>query len=223
MIDAKKMRFDQYTSRCIVSNFQLHRDSLSKIPTTAETPSARTLSRSNLMRLSTLELPSWLLLPAASALSCHLLADHRFSLSALVKTMPSSLLLLVCIRFSHPWHFFLLRLGFFKKPQRQCLPFTFKFWQRVRPPLVITWMVAGHFLSGLRKLFCRSNFAILAICPHTLAGCVLWFGPETQLCFQVHPPPLAGSSTTVHSLLILQNAPPCYACSPLSACQVASV
>jgi len=78
-----------------------------------------------------------------------------------------------------------------------------------------TWLVetrpaAGHPLSVLLQAFHQSNFAILAICPHALAGCVLWSGPETHLCFRVHFPPLAGSSTTVNSSLILQNAPLCY-------------
>jgi len=43
-------------------------------------PSAATLARSNLIRLSPLDWPSWLLLPAAWALSCHLLVDHPVSL-----------------------------------------------------------------------------------------------------------------------------------------------
>jgi len=88
---------------------------------------------------------------------------------------------------------------------------------------VVTRPVAGYPSSVLSQAFHQSNFAILAICPHALAGWVLWYGPETQLRFRVHPPPLTGSSTTVHSSLILQNAPPCYVCSPLSARQAASV
>jgi len=43
--------------------------------------------------------------------------------STLVETKPSSLLPLVCIRLSHPWHLLLPRLGFFTKPQQQCLHF----------------------------------------------------------------------------------------------------
>jgi len=74
------MRFDQYAGHCIVSNFRLHRDSHSQILTATKTPSAPTLARSNLIRLSSLDWPSRLLLPAASALSCHLLADHPVSL-----------------------------------------------------------------------------------------------------------------------------------------------
>jgi len=54
MIGTKKMRFDQYAGHCIVSIFRLHpgRDSHSQIPTVAETPSALTLARSNLIRLA---------------------------------------------------------------------------------------------------------------------------------------------------------------------------
>jgi hypothetical protein len=40
---------------CIVSNFRLHRDSHSQILTATETPSAPTLARSNLVRLSSLD------------------------------------------------------------------------------------------------------------------------------------------------------------------------
>ena len=80
LIGAKKMRFDQYAGHCIVSNFWLHRDSHSKIPIATETLSAPTLARSNLIHLSSLDWLSWLLLPAASALSCHLLAQHPVSL-----------------------------------------------------------------------------------------------------------------------------------------------
>ena len=74
------MRFDQYAGHCIVSNFRLHRDSHSQILTATDTPSALTLARSNLICLSSVNWPSWLLLPAAWALSCHLLADHPISL-----------------------------------------------------------------------------------------------------------------------------------------------
>jgi len=62
------MRFDQYPGHCIVSNFRLRRDSHLQILTATETPSAPTLARSNLIRLSSLDWPSWLVLPAASAL-----------------------------------------------------------------------------------------------------------------------------------------------------------
>jgi len=80
MIGAKKMQFDQYAGHCIVSNFRLHRDSHTQILTATETPFAPTLARSKLFHLSSLDWPSWLLLPAASALSCHLHADHPVSL-----------------------------------------------------------------------------------------------------------------------------------------------
>jgi len=59
-----------------------------------------------------------------------------------------------------------------------------------------TRQTAGHPSSILSQAFHKFNFAI---CPHTLAGCLLWSGPETQICIRVHPPPIAGSLTTVHS------------------------
>jgi len=81
------MRFDQYASHCIVSNFPLHRDSHSQISTATEIPSTSTLSGCNLIRLSFLDWPSRLVLPAASALSCHLLADHPVKLCSIIFCM----------------------------------------------------------------------------------------------------------------------------------------
>ena len=80
MKGAKNMRFDQYADHCIVSKFRLHCDSHLQILTAKETPLAPTLARSNLIRLSCLNWPSWLLLPAASALSRHLVVGHPVSL-----------------------------------------------------------------------------------------------------------------------------------------------
>jgi len=36
-----------------------------------------------------------------------------------------------------------------------------------------TWLVVTNPSSVLSQAFHQSNFAILAICPHILAGCVL--------------------------------------------------
>ena len=133
------------------------------------------------------------------------------------------------------WHLLLLKLGFSTELHLYCFASlacvavaTILHFQTLATCQTTTWLVvtrpaAGHPSSVLSRAFHQSNFAILAICPHTLAGCVLWSGPETQHCFRFHLPPLAGSSTTVHSSLILKNAPLCYVCSPLSAHQVASV
>jgi len=161
--------------------------------------------------------------------------------SALVKTMPSSLLPVVLICFSHLWHLLLLKLGFSTKLHLHCLHLTRLCGLCYHLALSNSGNVSGHHLAGSNKIgwasfvscwasfvslvanFHQSNVVIIAICPHTLAGCVLWSGPETQLCFRVHLPPLASSSTTMHSSLILQNLHPCYVCSPLSARQVASV
>jgi len=74
-------------------------------------------------------------------------------------------------------------------------PFSFKFWQRVRPlPDWVTRRDASYPSSVLSQAFGQSNFAIrvLAICPHILAGCVLWSWPETQLCSSPKPPSEAG-------------------------------
>jgi len=53
--ERNSMRFDQYAGHCIVSNFQLHCDTHLQIPTATETPSAPTLARSNLIRLSSFD------------------------------------------------------------------------------------------------------------------------------------------------------------------------
>jgi len=133
MIGAKKMRFDQYAGY-IASNFRIHRDFHLRIPTVAETPSALTLARSNLIRLPSLDWPSWLLLPAALALSRHLLADHRLSCISWIgigKTYAVQSLTFqryqktnedrVSICFLHPWHLILLKLGFSTKLHLHCL------------------------------------------------------------------------------------------------------
>jgi len=239
MIGAKKMRFDQYAGHCIVSNFRLHRDSYSQILTATENSSAPTSARSILIRLSSLDWPSWLLLPAASALSCHLLADHPVSLHIVDQHWWK-----LCHPVVYLWSSFFSHTHdtcYFQNSGSQlsyiytaytslaCVAFaTILHFQTLATCQATTWLVvtkpaAGHPSSVLSRAFHQSKFAIVAICPHALAGYVLWSGPETQLCFRVHLPPLAGSSTTVHSSLILQNAPPYYVCSPLSARQVASV
>jgi len=61
--------------------FRFHCGSDLKILTVAETPSAPKLARPNLMCLPSLDWPSRLLLPAASALSYHLFADCRVFLN----------------------------------------------------------------------------------------------------------------------------------------------
>jgi len=151
--------------------------------------------------------------------------------SALVKTVLSSLLPLVCICFSYSWHLLLSRLGFSTKPQRQCLHFTRVCGLCHHPSLSNSGNVSGHHLAdGFWSSFVRfvASFSSVQFChPCHLSSYSHWLCPLiwtwTQLCFRVHSPPLAGSSTTVHSSLILQNAPPCYACPPLSARQEASI
>jgi len=77
---------------------------------------------------------------------------------ALVKTMPSSLVPLVCICLSHPWHLVLLRLGFSTKPQRQCLHFTRVCGLCHHPSLSNSGNVSGHHLAGSNKTSCWSSF-----------------------------------------------------------------
>jgi len=96
-------------------------------------------------------------------------------------------------------------------------PFTFKFWQRVMPP---PWRLAG---SNKTAAGCWSSFVSFVASFSSVQFCHPCHLSETQLCFQIHSPTLAGSLTTVHSSLILPNAPPCCVCSPLSTRQVASV
>jgi len=102
--------------------------------------------------------------------------------SALMKTMPSSLLPLV---FSHPRRLLLLKLGFSTKLHLHCLHFPrvcglchHLHLQSLATCQATTWLVeirpaAGHPSPVLSQAFHDSNFAILAICPHTLAGRVL--------------------------------------------------
>jgi len=101
------MRFDQYAGQCIVSNVRLHRDSHSQILTATETSSALTLARSNLIRLSSLD---WTFMASLTCCISIVVSPPCGSSSfpacrgsALVKTMPSSLLPLVFICFPHPY------------------------------------------------------------------------------------------------------------------------
>jgi len=137
---------------------------------------------------------------------------------------------LVIICFLHPWHLLLLKPGFSTKLRLPFLYFTacvafaaiLHFQIPATCQAVVTRPVAGHPSSVLSQAFNQSNFAILVICPHTLAGCVFWSGPETQLCFRVQPSPLAGSLTPC-ILHWFYKIPPHFMCSPLSVRQVASV
>ena len=223
------MRLVQYAGPCIVSNVQLHHDSHSQILTAMETPSASTLADPTWFVCHLLidrHDFSYLLHEHCRVTSLQIIQFPCISWMALVKLeiMPSGLSPLFFICFSYPCHLLLLKLGFSTKLHLHCLHLTRVCGLCHHPPLSNPGNVSGHHLAGSNKTGCwssfdilsqafhQSNFAILAICPHTLADCVLWSGPETQLCIRVHLPPLAGSSTTVHSSMILQNAPPCYVC-----------
>jgi len=91
----------------------------------------------------------------------------------------------------HPWYLLLLKEGSSTKLHLHCL-----------------------HLTRLCSL-CHIN-PISPSLPFVLILLIVvsWSGPwpETQLCFRVHLPLFAGSSTTVHSSLILQTPPPCDMC-----------
>ena len=193
-----------------------------QIPTIVDASSAPTLARSNLIRLPSpfpsLDWPSWLLVTAASALWCHLLADHRFpcisrigigenyAVQSFTYSLHSLSLASSKTRILYESHrgnaYTLLPFVAFATTLHFQIPATCQ----ATTWLVVTRSVSRHPSSVLSRALHQCNFAIrpsLAICPHTLVGCALWSGPETQLYFRVYPPPLAGSSTTVHSSLIL--------------------
>jgi len=127
------------------------------------------------------------------------------------------------------------KLGFSTKLHLHCLHLPHVCGLCHHPQLSNSGNVSGHHLAGRNKTGCWSSlfsfvasFSSVQFChPCHLSSYSRWFclssGPETQLCFRIHLPPLVGSSTTVHFSLILQNAPPFYVCVPLTAHQVASV
>ena len=201
------MRFDQYAGHCIVSNFRLHRDSHSQILIATETQSAPTLARSNLIRLSSLDWPghgfSYLLHQHRSVTSMQIIQFPCISWIGIgenyaVQSLTFCLYLLLAPTDS--WHLLLLKLGFSTKlhftayTSLACVAFaTILHFQTLATCQATTWLVvtrpaAGHPLSVLSQAFHQSNFAILAIYPHTIAGCVLWSGPATQLFFRIHLP-----------------------------------
>ena len=110
--------------------------------------------------------------------------------------MPSSLLPLVWICLSRPWHLTLLRQGFSNNIAYSSLVFVaftttlhlqiLATCQATRRPVVASKETGcwSSLLSFVGSFFHQSNFAILAIFPHTLAAFVFWSGPETQLCFR---------------------------------------
>jgi len=141
------MRFDQCAGHCIVSNFWLHGDSHSQILTSTETPSAPTLARSNLIRLS-----SWLTVMTSLTCCISIVASPPCGSSSFpacrgyVYTAYTSL---ACVAFATILHFQTLAV---------CQATTW---------LVVTRPATGHPSSLLSPAIHQSNFAILAICPHT--------------------------------------------------------
>jgi len=152
--------------------------------------------------------------------------------SALVKTMPSSLLPLVFNCFSHPWHLLLLKLGFSTKLHLHCLHLPRVCDLCHHPPLSNSDNVSGHHLTSNNKTGCWSflisfvaRLSSVQFChPCHFSSCSRWLCPLiwTWNSTMLSRPSLT-SCGLVHSSLILQNAPTCYVCSPPSAHQVASV
>jgi len=105
----RKMRSDQYACNCVGLNFQLHRGSHSK--TENSDVSQIQLDSSYISWLTVITSLTCCISTIVSP-PCEPSSFPAYHGSALVKTMPSSLLPLVCICFSHPWHLLLLRLGF---------------------------------------------------------------------------------------------------------------
>jgi len=105
----QKMRFDQYACFGLPASpwFSFANSDRSG------NPPAPTLVRSNLIRLPSLDWPSWLFLPALSALSYHLLADQQVSLHiadrrffaledcADLKHLPEAMARHVCDKYRH--------------------------------------------------------------------------------------------------------------------------
>jgi len=78
--------------------------------------------------------------------------------SALVKTMLSSLLPLVFICFSQPWHLLFLKLGFSTKLHLHCLHLPRVCGLCHHPPLSNFGNVSNHYLAGSNKTGCWSSF-----------------------------------------------------------------
>jgi len=78
--------------------------------------------------------------------------------SALVKTMPSSLLPLVFICFLHSWHLLLLKPGFSNKLHSHCLHFTRVCGLCHYPSLSNSGDMSGHHLAGSNETDCWSSF-----------------------------------------------------------------
>jgi len=135
----------------------------------------------------------------------------------------------------HQWHFLLLKLGFSTKLHLRCLHLTRVCDLCHHTPLPNSGNVSGHHLAGSNKTGCWSTFVNFVASFSSVQFChpchlssysrwlcpLIWTWNSTMLSSP--SPALAGSSTTVHSLLILQNTPPRYVCSLLSVRQVASV
>ena len=157
---------------------------------------------------------------------------------ALVKLeiMPSGLSPLFFICFSYPCHLLLLKLGFSTKLHLHCLHLTRVCGFCYHPPLLNSGNASGHHLADSKqdrllvilRQFCRKLFIspILPSLPFLLIlSLVVSFDMDLKLnyAFKSISRLLRARRPTVHFSLILQNAPPCYMCSPLSAHQVASV
>jgi len=142
------MRLDQYAGHSIVSNFWLC--SHLQLPTVARTSSAPMLPKPNLIYSRFRDWPSRLFLHAPSTLLYHLLADRRVSVYIENSDRhwwklchPVFYLLSAFASHTHDTCYFnveILNEATASLPSLRSLlwplppPFTFKYWQRVRPP-----------------------------------------------------------------------------------------
>jgi len=157
------MRFDQYAGHCIVSNFELHRDSHSQILTATETPSAPTSARFNLIRLSSLDWPSWLLLPAASAFngrvpSLRIIQIPCISWNCIGENYAIGSFTFGLHLLPTPTLATFKTLGFSTKLHLHCLHLTRFCGLCHHPPLSNSGNVSGHHLAGSNKTGCWSSF-----------------------------------------------------------------
>jgi len=124
---------------------------------------------------------------AASALSCHLLADHRFSLHIadqhwwklcypvfyLWSAFASNTLcnISIAMDFSDAWHLLLSKLGFSTNLHLHCLHLTRVCGLCHHPPLSNSGNVSGHHLAGSNKTGCWSSFVSFVASFSSVQSC----------------------------------------------------
>ena len=134
------------------------------------------------------------------------------------------------------WHLLLLKLRFSTKLHLHCLQLTRVCGLCHHPPLSNSGNVSGHHLAGSNKTDFWSSFVNFVASFSSVQFChpchlssysrwlcpLIWTWNSTMLS---NPSPASCRLIDHRAFFtrILQNTPPCYVCSPLSARQVASV